>query len=305
MKKRNSHIVYQLFQYVIGIFFTILGTALQAQDYQNRFKEEICTCIEEKGPSVRSLDGVYMACFREKLVNYTNAIDLDIQEKEPSLASIKRQQRRVELMILFQHELVYNCDVYYDLLEKGRQLQLITMRANTEASALKKMNENIALSPSAFSYSQRGALYFALDDLDKAKQDLEKTLDLNPYARDAQIMLAWVLEEKGKYSESKMMLDELYTNKFQKDIAILRAIIIRKMGGRKDIPIFEKPSNQEGSIKERINSDSRRRARGEEATRGVNNKDKTDQKNATRRKSTQKNKQSKSINELFRRKGGN
>ena len=198
--KNNQTTISALSRYIMLTFFVLKWATLSAQDYQNRFKADICSCIETKGPSVRSLDSTYQQCFREVLVNYTGAIDQEIQEAEPSVLYVKRQQRRTELMIVFQHELIYTCDFYYELQEKGRQLKLSTMRANAERSMLKKLDEYVALNPNTVTYTQRGVLYFALEDLEKARQDLEKALSINAFAKDAQIMLSWVLEEKGMYS---------------------------------------------------------------------------------------------------------
>ena len=79
-----------------------------------------------------------------------------------------------------------------------------------EDEAIKTYSEAIELEPkNPVLYTERGKIYMAKNEKDKAREDFQKAIDLTPYYIDAQIQMTFIEENEGKIQDAIKRLEEL------------------------------------------------------------------------------------------------
>ena len=252
--KKNTPLYNKRLTVFAYLFLSTISYVSYSQNYKENLKNDICTCIEEEIPSLYNLDKKFQECYQKHLTTYAELIDSQIEEGTDSEKYRRGQEIRQNLTNSLPIDLIYSCDTFYRLVEKRRNFSIQQLKAQADGSTLEKINQQLALNPNPNAYYQRGALHFALDDLENAEHDLRKAVSFDQGKNAVYMtMLVWILEEKKQYAEAKTILDELSLTHKQKDIAVLRAIIIRKMGGREDTPIIAK-QDVPANTREKVNS---------------------------------------------------
>jgi len=79
-----------------------------------------------------------------------------------------------------------------------------------EDEAIKTYSEAIELEPkNPVLYTERGKIYMAKNEKDKAREDFQKAIDLTPYYIDAQIQMTFIEENEGKIQDAIKRLEDL------------------------------------------------------------------------------------------------
>lgn len=79
-----------------------------------------------------------------------------------------------------------------------------------EDEAIKAYSEAIELEPkNPVLYTERGKVYMAKNEVEKAKADFQKAIDLTPYYLDAQIQMTFIEENEGKIQDAIKRLEDL------------------------------------------------------------------------------------------------
>ncbi len=287
--------------------------------YEQAFKNGICGCLEVKGSSAKTIKKDYQNCFREVLPTYVGQVDASVTAEDASHLKVLRLKKRQELLKDFESQLIYNCDFYFKTIEKGRTAQLAVMRAHADEGKLKKINEIAALSPNAGTFLQRGVLHFSLENIKEAEEDFKQALEDNLRNPQANIMLAWLYEEQGNFTAAKQQLDKAFYHESQTDIALLWAIVNKKIGGssgakpqienlNKNTPTLskgkpvldkkEKPVNRRDKPSHIAKEEKLSNRKGSRGSRDVLKK-----KDESTQSTTQKKPAKKEVSELFKRRG--
>lgn len=262
-------------KYSITILIAINCMFGYAQEYKEKFKADICNCLDTEIEIRRQIRNAFDTCFNKNLPTYATIIDASLEEGTPVLKYQKGQLRRTELKFMFLHELVYSCDLYFQEIEAERQRQLAVGRSRTYPSDLEKLNQTVALHPHPKSYMQRARTHFYLGNLKEAEADVLKSLEVNPYGqqglytRKEKLFLAWILEEQKRYKEAVTLYNESYAGNFDIETPILKAIAHKKAGGKQatTMQIVTKPINNDAKETEtelESNTSRQRRSRAVE-----------------------------------------
>ncbi|MCD6270799.1 tetratricopeptide repeat protein [bacterium] len=79
-----------------------------------------------------------------------------------------------------------------------------------EDEAIKSYSEAIELEPTnPVLYTERGKVYMAKNEVEKAKADFQKAIDLTPHYLDAQIQMTFIEENEGKIQDAIERLEDL------------------------------------------------------------------------------------------------
>ncbi len=209
------------------------------QSYQEKYKADICQCIEAEKADVKHLESSFEKCFKKHITKYAVSIDAEIKEANSTQKYVKGQKARLELKQKFKYELVNSCNYYFNTLNNARQLVLKKLRAlPVDSTELEKQNQNVALKPHWQNYFSRAQVYFKLGRLKKAEQDLLESLKINPYGkmplyvRKEMLLLAWVLEEQNRFNEAIEIYNKISIGKIDSEVDILKTIVKRRQGNK-------------------------------------------------------------------------
>lgn len=221
---------------IICVQFLTLQTNY-SQNYEVNFKADICKCLEVKVQGRNTVTNLFQECFREKLTSYAINIDNSILEENNLLKYQKGQQLRRELSDKFQYELVYSCDVYFDMLEAEKERKYAADRANTYQDDLDRINQQLAMHPHSQMYLQRAKVYFNLSKLKEAEQDILQSIKINPLGEEKilhiakeKVLLAKIFEKQKNYNRSAAIYQEIYTAIPNVEVAKLHALVHKKAG---------------------------------------------------------------------------
>ena len=219
------------------LFFLFISKT-HAQDYKDRFRADICNCLEEEENfTAKNIDYVYGACFKKHLVFYADIIDSEIIEENKIVKYRKGQKARTDLQVAFKGELIYTCDIYYHTIENARSIALQEARLNPlNTSDLETLSQQVAMQPSMDSYLRRAQFYFQHDNLTEAEKDVQKCIEITPngynyYQIKSKLLLAWIKEEQAKYQDAIAIYDEVKGSDLDYKIEILKGIAVRKSKG--------------------------------------------------------------------------
>lgn len=207
------------------------------QSYKDAFRDDVCVCLKQEKLKLRLTEKTYDKCFKEILPKYATKIDGEIKEEDVNKKYRLGQKARTNLMLAYKHELIYTCDVYYNLIEELRTGKKLIARENAKKSDLKLLNEQVAMSPNYTSYSRRAQLQFKLGDLEASVNDINRGIEVHPYGdnvnyiRNDLLLLAWIYEEQGRFNDAIKLYDTIYTSIYDTDVAVLRSIVDKKSGG--------------------------------------------------------------------------
>jgi len=244
---------------IILVFFSSL--LITAQGYEAKYKADICACIEAKKNTFQTADKIYYACFSKHLSTYASFIDAQIKEDDKTKKFIASQKIRKELIQRFKYELVSSCDAYIDIIE-GKKLDVIQQfrSRKIDSAQIDKLNESVAMRPHWTSYFARGNFYYVIGNLQKAEQDVLKSIEENPLNKDNLVtsqenfLLALIYEEKKQYTKAIAIYDAINSKSLNPSVELLKAIVIRKKNGyvfktkntsKKDIPALVLKGKQE------------------------------------------------------------
>lgn len=227
---------------IAAILLTLILNKVNAQNYKDQFKNDICNCFENKINELRNSRSAYEQCFNKALPNHASAIDASINEENQQLKYKKGQELRKELKFKFFYELVSSCDMYYQILEEERQRKLMSAKSRVSRSHLERINQQVAMTPNSTSYYRRAETYFYLGELKLAEADIRESLKLHKtgynaaYLKKEQTLLGWILEEQKRYPEAIEIYNNVYNNGYSygyyyyQDTKILAALVKRKAG---------------------------------------------------------------------------
>jgi tetratricopeptide (TPR) repeat protein len=227
-------------KHLIIISAVLLYINSYSQNYQESYKTDICSCIEtnRKKDIFLTAGKIFNTCFTKHMVKYADFIDAEIKEEDRTKKYIVGQKIRRELQEKFKYELVYSCNAYIDIIETKRQSVVQQYRSKKiDSNQIDKLNETVAMLPLWANYYNRGQYFYYIGDLQKALQDVKKSIEDNPlfdnYLATAQqhILLATIYEEQKKYDKAIAIYDAINSKISNPDIAILKAIVARKRNG--------------------------------------------------------------------------
>ncbi|KJD33630.1 hypothetical protein PK35_07295 [Tamlana nanhaiensis] len=256
---------------LFSITILFISFVVNSQDYAENFKGDICQCMQEKGVNLKTIDNVYEDCFNASLVSYASLIDSEFNDENVTVKFSKGQVKRRELKAQFKYELIYNCDIYFSTINRGIELVKEKARLTSDASQLQKQNEYVAMHPSYISYFQRAQLHYRLDDLENAKKDLFKSIELDysgkndKGARDQKLLLAQIYEDQKQFNKAIEIYDKLFLNVYDHKVGLLKAIAVKKSGGKyipfssetnKNSVATETENDQTSAVSRRVNNAS-------------------------------------------------
>ena len=270
-----------LFIIVAGLFYA----EMDAQNYKDNFRNDICNCFEEAQPETYALDRTIGECFREQLPKYAALIDSEIKDSVVMMKLRKGQLARQNLFYSYKYELIYTCERYSALADSARAEQLSAFKKTYgNEEYLVRANQQVAMSPNWFSYHRRSQIHFGLGNLNKAEEDIRYAMSIMNY-EDPQykLLLAWILEEKKEYGKAVPIYDELITGLANMSLTRLRAMANKKAGGRMELPKGQVQTrldpnkirgNQETKVEKKSSRRSRRSRSIDSTKAGVKKKDK-------------------------------
>jgi len=252
-----------------------------SQNYEEKFKTDICNCLQGKSHGRNTVTSLYQDCFRQKLTTYATLIDNSIQEEENNhLKYLKGQQLRRALNTQFQYELVYSCDFYFELLENEKERKYAADRANTYQGDLVKINEQLAMHPHSQMYLQRAKMHFNLSNLKEAEEDVLQSIKTNPlseeniaYTVKEKTLLAMILEKQKHYNKAAAIYKEIYGVLPNVEIAKLHAVVHKKSGASTTNLTSQKTINNTSPNTRRTRNSSKEKS----STRSILGLDKADQ----------------------------
>lgn len=251
--------------------FVLAITQGYSQNYLNNFKSDICQCLQEKNVTYKNVDYEYNNCFIKNLVSYADMIDSEIQIEDQTKKYIEGQKIRNNLKKKFSYELMYSCDAYFYVVERGVFKVKENARQNVDSTQLQKFHELVAMSPKWQSYLYRAQHYYKLNDLQNAEKDILKAIELSPYKnnnkriRAEKMLLGQIYEDQGKYSDAIQLYDKIAINELDTQVEIIKAISVRKRDGRyippSDVSDFNTVSDLGNTSFESINKEANVRRR--------------------------------------------
>jgi hypothetical protein len=269
--------------FLLIITASLFYTELNAQNYKDNFRNDICNCFEEAQPETYALDRTVGKCFREQLPKYAALIDREIKDSVVMIKLRKGQLARQNLFYSYKYELIYTCERYRSLADSARAEQLSTFKKTYgNEEYLIRANQQVAMNPNWFSYHGRSQIHFGLGNLNKAEQDLRYAMSIMNY-EDPQykLLLAWILEEKKEYGKAVQIYDELITGLANMTLTRLRAMANKKAGGRMELPKGQGPTRSDptriiGNQGSKVENNSRRSRRSRSTDSLKANKKKKD-----------------------------
>ncbi|WP_152975509.1 tetratricopeptide repeat protein [Lacinutrix himadriensis] len=219
------------------LFFLLSVHFANSQNYKSAFRTDICSCIEEESLKRNLTPNAYKKCYTEILPKYANQIDAAIVEEDLNKKYYLGQVARKDLVLAFQYELIYSCDIYFEYLNRTRTSEILIARERAKESDLESKNQMVAMSPNAYAYFHRAQLHFDLGNLKEAEADIHKSFDVNPNASNIQstrhelLLLAGVYEEQKQYTKAIALYDKIYMGDYDSQVATLRALVDKKAGG--------------------------------------------------------------------------
>ena len=270
----------------------VVFTKAYSQNFEEKFKADICNCLKAKKQGRNTVTNVYKECFNENLTTYAAQIDSNIEEENNHLKYQEALKSRLELNHKFQYELVYSCDYYYDRIEAEKERKYAADRSNTYHGDLDKINQQLAMHPHSQMYFHRAKLHFNLSMLEEAKEDVMHSIKIHPLAGEKNahntqenILLAMILEKQKHYSQAATLYKEIYTAVPIVEIAILHAIVHKKAGASasdlKSNQVLNNTSSSSSEIATPKNTTMRRRL-GLDNTTPVQENDRTRGRNQAR-----------------------
>ncbi len=225
-------------KHLIILLTLILSINLYSQNYQDRYKADICACIETKKNTMQIADKIYNACFVKHMTTYAVFIDAEIKEEDKTRKFIAGQQVRRELNQRFKYELVYTCDAYVDVIEGKKQDVIQQFRSKKiDSTHIDKLNETVAMQPLWANYFNRGQYYYYIGDLQKAEQDVLKSIEENPLneanivTAQENFLLALIYEEQKQYTKAIAIYDAINSKGINPSVEMMKAIVSRKSNG--------------------------------------------------------------------------
>ena len=282
-------------------FFLIYGLAnVNSQNYLNNFKSEICECLQQKELTYKNIEHEYNNCFKSKLVNYATIIDLNIQEDDKTKKYIEGQKIRRNLKMQFQHELMFTCNTYFYTIERALFKFKEKAKLLGDSTQLQRHHELVAMQPNWNSYFSRAKEYYKLNDLKRAENDVIKSIEVSPFdindkrrMRAEKLFLAQVYEDQKKYSEALNVYNDIDLGDIDKDVKILKAIVVRKRDGNYEFPFL----NEDQDVNSQISDN-------EKSTPNINSKTDTksivSENNSNRRRPTSSTRTDKPLKSIVR-----
>lgn len=224
------------FNYLLfGCFLLLIKTGV-AQEYKTPFKQEVCSCMEEKSannPAYSAmLEVALMQCYKEILPQFAEQMDATIATNDTNAKYREGQQLRQTLLADFRHELVLSCDYYFEKIESALHMQSTLLKQQATEYTLKQANQEVAMHPKAESFMKRGNLYILTENYPLGISDLQKAVSLSNNGYTARFQLASGLISAGNYNDAIAILDELISEKNNPNALVTRAYALRKSGVR-------------------------------------------------------------------------
>ncbi|GER59052.1 hypothetical protein ULMA_11600 [Patiriisocius marinus] len=186
----------------IAIFATsLIGNA---QDFKTEFRKDLCDCFTESGDDEMGID----ECFELNTTKYDEAFEKlidpesDVSPYEQGIAIGQ------DLFYESQDYLVANCDAYYKYFNALREESFLEMKDAFDQNILSNLTIEISEEPSADLLWSRGNMYFAIESYDRALEDFENAIALDPSYAQANFSKGWIFERQGKYTEAIQLYEE-------------------------------------------------------------------------------------------------
>lgn len=225
-------------KYIIILMALFFSLPNYSQNYHDKFKADICSCIETKKTTLQIPDKIYNACFSKHMVTYAVFIDAAIKEEDRTKKFIAGQKVRRDLNQKFKYELAYICDAYVDIIEEKKQRVIHQIRSKKiDSSRIDKLNETVAMAPHWANYFNRGQFYYYIGNLQKAERDVLKSIEENPLNEgrillsQEYLLLALIYEEQKQYSKAIAIYEAINAKVIIPSVALLKAIVSRKSSG--------------------------------------------------------------------------
>lgn len=210
--------------------FIVFGVATSfCQSYKDAFRADICNCIsDQENVTYKSLKNLYSKCLRENMPKYATQIDASIPDTTMTVKMQLGQLKRQALIINYEIELLNTCEVYFEIVEKGREDQLGTVQYDDRK--MKRYNETIAMTPNSYTLVQRGVSYLAQGNYTDAISDYKAALEINPNFYQAYLYWGWTLEKQNKYTEAAAMYRRMKSTRYDVLSMTLQTIAMYKAG---------------------------------------------------------------------------
>lgn len=181
------------------IILTFFSYHIYGQDFKIEFAKSICECAEEEK---EIKDDTLENCFVKMTSDFQPELDKmidtasDVPKYDQSLAIVK------QLFFDMQNNLMQNCDVYYEFLNKTREETLLTLKNDFPESDFELLNAEIEKNKTTNLLWARGSTYLALNKLELAEKDFKESLEIDQNYIRSIFFLGWVNEIKGDYQKA-------------------------------------------------------------------------------------------------------
>lgn len=167
-----------------------------------QFEPVICKCLDSLHKKKALGEDALVTCMEiafvsntKGLVNETMRLFGDTTEQSGFKAG-QLIGKRVSVT------LVASCPMYVTLMDSMRFSGFKKLSRDTLLQALRKFDAVAENQRNADYYDQKGTLYFALRDYEKAAVQIDKALAQDPANIHAMLMKAWLKELKQQYAEA-------------------------------------------------------------------------------------------------------
>jgi|GEM_PF-3606613 len=212
---------------ILTIFLGFNLCLVSGQAYKEKFKQQVCDCMDASTQPVKA-EFLFQNCFQKILPKYVAQIDAEIDRGATENEYIQGQKIRLKLIEDFRIELIQSCDTYFTILDDAKKVKIKEDFTEGDSLKLEKMNQAVALQPHAMNYLARGTMLLHYGRLDEAESDIKKSIEMNAFVMQAQLLLALVQENQGQYKEAITTYDTILKTLPSQDLKILREIVVRK-----------------------------------------------------------------------------
>ena len=211
---------------LISVVITSISIGQDTLD--QKFSIDVCNCISQ---TKNLTEENVFSCFQKAIeMNY----DLVLKEcmllynDTSEQAGFKFGQ---ELYGRISVSMIYSCKTYYTLMDTLRYSAFRNFDKDSIKNSITEVTKTDPEKWDSDFFTQRGVMFFQVNDLDNALKDFENAIKLDQYAFQSIYFKAWSLELKKNYDEAFLLYSSLATLTKKNDFNIFAAIVNQKKNG--------------------------------------------------------------------------
>jgi tetratricopeptide (TPR) repeat protein len=196
---------------------------------EKQFSSDWCNCIDSIGEANLNEENL-SNCFQIAANKNSDQVLTETKKEFGDTSYQSGYKFGLELYNKVSVSLINSCNTYYHIFDTLRYSDFIRLNKDSIKSSINYFNDTSKNKTDDF-YTQRGTMYFQVNNIDQALRDFDSALVLNPNSLQSIYFKAWSLEIKRNYDEAITLYHKLFTVTQKNDFKFFEAIAQRKKNG--------------------------------------------------------------------------